>query len=77
MCCAKNEKSHALEHGVCQRTCLYKGGKLSEEHSTDDEPVAAISGIERSIDADLDVRFHRPVSAVKVRAHTTVKIPEG
>lgn len=77
MCCAKNEKSHALEHGVCQRTCLYKGGKLSEEHSTGDELVAAISGLERSIDTDLDVRFRGMVSAVKLRAHITVKIPEG
>jgi hypothetical protein len=77
MCCAENETSHALEHGVCQRTCLYKGGKLSEEHSTGDELVAAISGLELSIDADLDVKFRPAVSAVKIRAHTTVKIPEG
>ena len=77
MYCAENEKSHALEHGVCQRTCLYKGGKLSDEHSTDDELVAAISGLERSIDADLDVEFRLALSAVKGRAHPTVKIPEG
>ena len=77
MCCAENETSHALEHGVCQRTCLYKGGKLSEEHSTGDELVAAISGLELSIDTDLHVRFHGAVSAVKICAHTTVKIPEG
>jgi hypothetical protein len=77
MCCAKNEKSHALEHGVCQRTCLYKGGILSEDHSTGDDLVVAISALERSIDTDLDVRFRPTVSAVKIRAHTTVKIPEG
>ncbi len=39
--------------------------------------VTAISGVERSIDAGLDIRFRLGVSAVKVRAHTTVKIPEG
>ena len=77
MCCAKNETSHALEHGVCQRSCLYEGGKLSEEHSTGDELVTPISGCEGSFDTDLDVRFRPGVSAVKVGAHTTVKIPEG
>jgi hypothetical protein len=37
----------------------------------------AISGLESNIDADLGVRFRGAVSAVKIRAHTTVKIPEG
>jgi hypothetical protein len=63
---------------VCaNEPCLYKGGKLSEEHSTGDDLVTAISGLELSIATDLGARFRPAVSAVKMRAHTTVKIPEG